>query len=110
MDLRRYEPATLAAARRLRSSCCALAHGTVLIDRFLEADTVRALVEDHRTAGLDDVDVAVMDLAEKVAGDAARHSTGWAPNRTRSSPRSMPACETRSRSGARSPAPRRLTS
>jgi uncharacterized peroxidase-related enzyme len=70
MDLRRYELATLAAARRLRSSYCALAHGTVLVDRFLEADTVRALVEDHRTAGLDDVDVAVMDLAEKVAGDA----------------------------------------
>ena len=28
MDLRRYELATLAAARRLRSSYCALAHGT----------------------------------------------------------------------------------
>jgi uncharacterized peroxidase-related enzyme len=70
MDLRRYELATLAAAQRLRSSYCALAHGTVLVDRFLEADTVRALVEDHRSAGLDDVDVAVMDLAEKIADDA----------------------------------------
>ena len=31
MDLRRYELATLAAARRLRSSYCSLAHGQVLL-------------------------------------------------------------------------------
>src|SRR5204863_3634203 len=30
MDLRRYELATLASARRLRSSYCCLAHGSVL--------------------------------------------------------------------------------
>lgn len=34
MDLRRYELATLAAAQRLRSSYCSLAHGTVLAERF----------------------------------------------------------------------------
>jgi uncharacterized peroxidase-related enzyme len=71
MDLRRYELATVAAARRLRSSYCTLAHGSVLLDKFLEADTLQAIVADHRTAGLDPVDVAVMDLAEKVADDAA---------------------------------------
>ncbi len=71
MDLRRYELATLAAATRLRSSYCTLAHGSVLIDRgFLEPDAVRAAVADHRSAGLDEVDVAVMDLAAKVATDA----------------------------------------
>ena len=70
MDLRRYELATLAAARRLRSSYCALAHGSVLLDRFMEPDTVRATVADHRDAGLDPTDVAVMDLADKVARDA----------------------------------------
>jgi uncharacterized peroxidase-related enzyme len=70
MDLRRYELATVAAARRLRSSYCALAHGTILADRFLGPDTVCAVMADHRTAGLDAVDVAVMDLAEKVADDA----------------------------------------
>ena len=70
MDLRRYELATVAAARRLRSSYCALAHGSVLIDRFLDADSVAAVVADHRTAGLSALDVAVMDLAEKVADDA----------------------------------------
>ena len=70
MDLRRYELATLAAARRLRSSYCALAHGSILADKFLAPDEVRAVVEDHHAAGLDPVDVAVMDLADKVAADA----------------------------------------
>jgi uncharacterized peroxidase-related enzyme len=68
MDLRRYELATLAAARRLRSSYCCLAHGTVLLERFDEP--VREIALDHRTAGLDEVDVAVMDLAERVVDDA----------------------------------------
>jgi uncharacterized peroxidase-related enzyme len=70
MDLRRYELATIAAARRLRSSYCMLAHGSVLAERFLAADAVRAVVADHRSAGLDAADVAIMDLAEKVADDA----------------------------------------
>ena len=70
MDLRRYELATLAAARRLRSTYCALAHGSVLLQNFLEPAALRAVAEDHRTAGLDEVDVAVMDLADKVADDA----------------------------------------
>ncbi len=64
-DARRYELATLAAARRLRSSYCALAHGKILAEQFLDADAVRSL-----PAGLDDADVAVMQQAEKVAGDA----------------------------------------
>ena len=68
MDLRRYELATLAAARRLRSSYCALAHGTVLIERF--GEPVREIAVDRRAAGLDEVDVAVMDLAERVVDDA----------------------------------------
>jgi alkylhydroperoxidase family enzyme len=68
MDLRRYELVTLAAARRLRSNYCCLAHGSVLGERFSEP--VRDIALDHRTAGLDDVDVAVMDLAERVVDDA----------------------------------------
>jgi uncharacterized peroxidase-related enzyme len=71
MDRRRYELATIAAARRLRSSYCMLAHSSVLLDQgFYEPDDVRAIASDHRAADLDPVDVAVMDLAEKVAGDA----------------------------------------
>lgn len=69
-DLRRYELATVAAARRLRSSYCMLAHGTVLIEQFMEPDELRSLATDHRSAGLGEVDVAIMDLAEKVVDDA----------------------------------------
>jgi alkylhydroperoxidase family enzyme len=68
MDLRRYELATLAAARRLHSSYCCLAHGTVLLERF--GEPVREIALDHRAAGLAEVDVAVMDLAERVVDDA----------------------------------------
>jgi alkylhydroperoxidase family enzyme len=68
MDLRRYELATLAAAQRLRSSYCSLMHGRVLVEEF--GEPVREIVQDRRAAGLDEVDVAVMDLAEKVVEDA----------------------------------------
>ena len=68
MDLRRYELATLAAAQRLRSSYCCLAHGKVLIDSF--GEPVREIALDRRGAGLDEVDIAVMDLAEQVVDDA----------------------------------------
>jgi alkylhydroperoxidase family enzyme len=67
MDLRRYELATLAAARRLRSSYCCLAHGSVLLEL---GEPVREIALDHRAAGLDEADVAVMDLAERVVDDA----------------------------------------
>jgi alkylhydroperoxidase family enzyme len=72
MDLRRYQLATLAAARRLRSSYCALAHGKVLRDRFYDAATVRAIVTDHHHAGLDPVDVAVMDFLDVALAAAVR--------------------------------------
>ena len=68
MDLRRYELVTLAAARRLRSSYCCLAHGMVLAERF--GEPVARIALDHRDADLSEVDVAVMDLAEQVVGDA----------------------------------------
>jgi alkylhydroperoxidase family enzyme len=68
MDLRRYELVTLAAARRLRSSYCSLMHGRVLLEQF--GEPVREIALDHRSAGLDEVDVAVMDLAEKVVENA----------------------------------------
>ena len=74
MDRRRYELATLAAAQALRSSYCSLAHGTVLIEQF--GEPVLEIAVDRRTAGLDEVDVAVMDLAEQVAKDAASIDDG----------------------------------
>jgi alkylhydroperoxidase family enzyme len=68
MDLRRYELATLAAALRLRSSYCCLMHGRALCDQF--GEPVAEIARDRRAAGLDAVDVAVMDLAERVVDDA----------------------------------------
>jgi alkylhydroperoxidase family enzyme len=68
MDLRRYELATLAAARRLRSSYCSLAHASELSERFDEP--VLRIARDYRAAGLDALDVAVMELAERVVDDA----------------------------------------
>jgi alkylhydroperoxidase family enzyme len=69
MDLRRYELATLAAARRLRSSYCSLAHGKVLLETYDEP--VRAIAEDRGSSGLDAIDLAVMELAERVVDDAS---------------------------------------
>ena len=68
MDPRRYELATLAAALRLRSSYCSLAHGAILIERF--GEPVREIVLDRRAAGLSEQDLAIMDLAERVVVDA----------------------------------------
>lgn len=64
-DERRYELATLAAARRLRSSYCSLAHGKVLAEQFYDFESVPSLPE-----GLDDADRAIMAFAEQVVTDA----------------------------------------
>jgi len=69
MDERRYELATLAAARRLRSSYCSLAHGRVLA-RHMPGAAVRNIVLGQPSDELDEVDMAVIDLADKVAADA----------------------------------------
>lgn len=69
MDPRRYELVTLAAARRLGSVYCALAHAAVLRDRFYDDATLHAIAADHHHARLAEVDVAVMDFAERVAAD-----------------------------------------
>lgn len=71
MDLRTYELATLAAALRLRSSYCALAHGSVLADKYLGPASIPAVVADPRSAPLTPVEIAVMTLADKVAAGAA---------------------------------------
>jgi uncharacterized peroxidase-related enzyme len=65
-DPRRYELATLAAAKHLRSSYCSLAHGKMLVDRFYSPEQVLQL-----PGGLDEADAAIMSFAEKVADDAS---------------------------------------
>jgi uncharacterized peroxidase-related enzyme len=76
MDQRRYELATLAAARQLRSSYCSLAHGKVLAEQFYDAETVEALTLDRSVAPLEPAEAAVMELAEKVARDATMVTPG----------------------------------
>jgi len=65
-DPRRYELATLAAAKQLRSSYCSLAHGKMLVDRFYSAEQVLQLPD-----GLDETDAAIMAFAEKIADDSS---------------------------------------
>lgn len=78
MDVRRYELVTLAAARRLRSSYCSLAHGRVLAERYLPAEDVAALATASAAAELPDgaalepVDRAVVAFAQKIALRADR--------------------------------------
>ena len=69
MDPRRYELATLAAALRLRSSYCLLAHAKVLVEQLDGAAAVPALFD--RGDGLDAVERAVVRLADTVAAGAA---------------------------------------
>ncbi len=67
MDLRRCELVTVAAARAMKSTACTVAHTKMLRDRFYETEQVIQIATDHRHAGLADVDVAIMDFAERVA-------------------------------------------
>lgn len=64
MDLRRYELATLASARALRSSYCCLAHGKVMLQFLDEAELV-GLMEGGEEA-LTPAEVALMAFAEKI--------------------------------------------
>lgn len=70
---RRYELVTLAAALRLRSSYCSLAHGKILAEL---GEDVLALVRNREAAGLDAVDLAIMDLAERIVDDATSITDG----------------------------------
>jgi uncharacterized peroxidase-related enzyme len=71
MDPRRYELATLAAAHRLRSTYCSIAHGKVLADQFLEPGEIKDLLASQATP-LDETEQAMYDFAAKVADDATK--------------------------------------
>lgn len=69
--LRQYELVTLAAARALGCEACVAAHGAVLLRNHIVDDAqLEAIVRDFHDAGLTPLEVATMDLAEKVAFDA----------------------------------------
>lgn len=71
MPARRFELVTLAAARELRSTYCAVAHGEILAERFLSVDDVTELGRGRLPDGLDDGERAVVGFAAKAAGAAA---------------------------------------
>ncbi len=70
MDARRYELVTLAAARALRSSYCALAHGRVLESHFVSAEDLLRIANSTEDAPLEPAEAAIMRFAEKVARQA----------------------------------------
>lgn len=71
MDERRYELATFGVANHLRSTYCSLAHGQILVDKFLDPSVVEDLVENPDSAGLDDAETLIVQFAVKVADDAS---------------------------------------
>jgi uncharacterized peroxidase-related enzyme len=75
MDRRRFEIATIAAARALRSTYCTAAHSTFLRDVCADDATMRSIAEHPDGAALDLQDRAVYQFAAKVAADAASVDT-----------------------------------
>lgn len=69
MDRRRFEVATIAAARALGSTYCTAAHSKFLRDVCEDETTMLALARGEDE--LDQTDRAIVTFAEKVARDAA---------------------------------------
>lgn len=70
LRLRRYELVTLAAAQALDCRYCVLAHGAILTKNGVAVDQLRAILSDFHDAGLEPVEVAIMDFAQKIARSA----------------------------------------
>ena len=71
MDRRRFEIATIAAARALRSTYCTAAHSKFLRDVCGDEATLNALAEDPSGETLDERDRALYRFAAQVATDAS---------------------------------------
>ncbi len=71
MDRRRFEIATIGAARALRSTYCTAAHSAFLRDVCGDEPTMVTIAEDPSGAALSDQDRAVYEFAARVAQDAA---------------------------------------
>ena len=70
MDTRRYELATVGAARALRSSYCLLAHGSILARGMLSPEAVAELAAGGTPDELTEQEAAVVAYAEQIARDA----------------------------------------
>lgn len=71
MDRRRFEIATIGAARALRSTYCTAAHSKFLRDECDDETTMLAIAEDPTGARLSEQDRAVYEFAALVALDAS---------------------------------------
>jgi uncharacterized peroxidase-related enzyme len=71
MPRRRFEIATIAAAREFHSTYCAAAHSSFLRDVCHDEATMTALADDPTGGSLESEDRAVYQFAAKVARDAA---------------------------------------
>jgi uncharacterized peroxidase-related enzyme len=71
MDPRRYEIATLGAARALRSTYCTAAHSKFLRDDCGDEQAMIAIATGHGDQALDEADRAILTFAGQVARDAA---------------------------------------
>lgn len=71
MDPRRFELATLAAAKTLKSSYCMLSHSSFLKRmNAYDDEELTAIARDYKSAGLEPADVALMVFAEKITRHA----------------------------------------
>jgi uncharacterized peroxidase-related enzyme len=71
MPRRRFEIATIAAARTMRSTYCTAAHSSFLRDVCNDEATMTAIADDPTGAALEAEDRAVYEFATKVARDAS---------------------------------------
>ena len=70
MRLRRYELVTLAAAMALNCRYCLLAHGSILIKNGISVDQLRMILTNFNDAGLERVEVVMMEFAQKIIRNA----------------------------------------
>jgi len=70
MPFRRYEIATIGAARAIRSSYCMLAHGSNLMRDGMSPEDLGTLARDGGGAGFTEAEEAIFAFAAKVAREA----------------------------------------
>jgi uncharacterized peroxidase-related enzyme len=70
LRLRRYELVTLAAAKALNCRYCLLAHGAILNKNGISVDQLRDILTNFHDAGLESVEVAMMEFAQKIIQSA----------------------------------------
>ncbi|MEH6584575.1 MAG: carboxymuconolactone decarboxylase family protein [Halioglobus sp.] len=71
IEPRRYELATLAAARAIGSSYCSLAYGKTLMKKYFTEDELLAITREEQTSPLTEGERLIMKLARKTAADSS---------------------------------------